>query len=40
MNKEIDTENIKPEESFMNYYTEEIHESEQVLNSTKLLRVI
>ena len=38
--KYINTVNIKPEESFTNDYSEEIHKSEKVCNSTKTLHVI
>ena len=36
----LNTENITPEESFMNAYVEKKHESEQVYNSTKKILVI
>ena len=37
--KPLNTGNITPEESFMNAYAEEIHESEQVHTYTKWLHV-
>ena len=38
--KYLNTGKITPEESFTNDYSEEIHESEKVRTSTKLLHVI
>ena len=38
--KSLETWKITPDESFMNAYAEEIHESEQVRTFTKLLHVI
>ena len=38
--KNLSTRKITPEESFTNAYAEEIHKSEQVHTSNKILRVI
>ena len=38
--KDLDTGKISPKEQFIYAYAEEVHESEQVCTSTKLLRVI
>ena len=37
---DLETGKTKPEESFMNDYTEELYESEHVRNSTKRLSLI
>ena len=38
--KNVDTGKIKAEESLINAYSEEIHESEQFHNSTKVLHIL